>query len=154
MSAALELVKAVEANGGRLAVEGKLLVVRPAKAGKPLAEQLRRHKPEIITLLRSLANQVASDSFGLWLLDRCVFRDNCLSGIAALHLDFALWCKSRGNSMYFSRWQFEQLLKAEGFLVDRVGSSIYGLLLVQDYEAALGSPAPGPGSCSGTASSI
>lgn len=52
-TAALELVKAIEANGGRLTVERDHLVIEPRKAGLPLLEQLRAHKPEIIALLQS-----------------------------------------------------------------------------------------------------
>ena len=149
-----ELVKAVEANGGRLSIEGEWLVVRPARAGERLAAQLRRHKAEVVMVLRRRLKQLAADSFGHWLLERCVFRDNCLGGVAALHLDFAMWNRARGCSMQFCRREFEQLLEAEGFLVDRKVSCVYGLLLVEDYEAALGSPTPGPGTCTGTTSSV
>ena len=52
MSAALELVKAVEANGGRLTVAGEHLVIEPREAGISLLNELRRHKPEIVALLQ------------------------------------------------------------------------------------------------------
>jgi hypothetical protein len=51
MSAALELIRTVEANGGHLRVDGEDLVISPANAAAPVMEELRHHKPEIIELL-------------------------------------------------------------------------------------------------------
>ena len=51
MSAALELVYAVEANGGRFRVEGEYLVIAPEEAAAPVMEELRLHKAEIVELL-------------------------------------------------------------------------------------------------------
>ena len=51
MNAALELVRAVEANGGRLRVEDGWLVIAPGNAAGPVIEELRQHKAEIIDLL-------------------------------------------------------------------------------------------------------
>lgn len=51
MSAALELVQAVEANGGRFRVDGEYLVIAPEEAAAPMMEELRRHKPEILEIL-------------------------------------------------------------------------------------------------------
>jgi hypothetical protein len=51
MSAALELIQIVEANGGQLRVEDGWLVIAPGDAAEPVIEELRQHKPEIIELL-------------------------------------------------------------------------------------------------------
>jgi hypothetical protein len=51
MSAALVLIRTVEANGGHLRVDGEYLVIAPGDAASPVMEELRRHKPEIIELL-------------------------------------------------------------------------------------------------------
>ena len=51
MSAALELIRTVEANGGHFRVDGEDLVISPAKAAAPVLEELRQYKPEIIELI-------------------------------------------------------------------------------------------------------
>jgi hypothetical protein len=51
MSAALELIRIVEAKGGQLRVEDGWLVIAPGDAAEPVMEELRQHKPEIIELL-------------------------------------------------------------------------------------------------------
>lgn len=51
MNAALELIRAVEANGGRFRVDGEYLVIAPGAAAAPVMEELRQHKPEIVDLL-------------------------------------------------------------------------------------------------------
>jgi hypothetical protein len=50
-SAALSLIAAVEANGGRITVEGQWLVIDPREAGLPIADELRQHKAEIMAEL-------------------------------------------------------------------------------------------------------
>ncbi len=52
MSTAVELVRAVEAVGGRFRIEGETLVIAPRKAWEPVVDQLRQHKPAIIAGLR------------------------------------------------------------------------------------------------------
>jgi hypothetical protein len=51
MSAALELIRTVEANGGCFRVDGEYLVIAPGEAATPVMEELRQLKPEIIELL-------------------------------------------------------------------------------------------------------
>lgn len=53
-SAALSLIRAVEAKGGRITVDGSWLVIDPREAGEPIADELLRHKAEIIALLQVL----------------------------------------------------------------------------------------------------
>lgn len=48
MSAALELIRAVEANGGRFLVDGEYLVIAPGEAAAPVIDKLRQHKAELI----------------------------------------------------------------------------------------------------------
>lgn len=55
MNEALEVIKAIEASGGRITVEGDNLVIAPRRAGIPLLPRLREHKPEILALLQSRA---------------------------------------------------------------------------------------------------
>jgi len=51
MSAALELIRTVEANGGCFRVDGEYLVIAPGEAATPVMEEVRQLKPEIIELL-------------------------------------------------------------------------------------------------------
>jgi hypothetical protein len=49
--AALSLIRAVEARGGILFIDGQDLVIRPKSAAAPLLEDLRQHKAEIMAEL-------------------------------------------------------------------------------------------------------
>ena len=51
MNAALELIRAVEANGGRFRVDGEYLVIAPGEAAAPVMEELRQHKAELLAEL-------------------------------------------------------------------------------------------------------
>ena len=51
MSAALELIRTVEANGGCLRVDGEYLVIAPGEAAAPVMEELRQHKAELMAEL-------------------------------------------------------------------------------------------------------
>jgi hypothetical protein len=51
MSAALELIRTVEANGGHLRVDGEYLVIAPGEAAAPVIDELRQHKAELIAEL-------------------------------------------------------------------------------------------------------
>lgn len=51
MSAALELIHAVESAGGRFMVDGGRLGIVPATAAAPVMEEIRRHKAELMAEL-------------------------------------------------------------------------------------------------------
>jgi len=79
MSAALELIRAVEANGGRFRVDGEYLVIAPGGAAAPVMEELRQHKTEIIGLLKSAAippHDPAEwrEDFARWMAEDCIHR--------------------------------------------------------------------------------
>jgi len=135
-SAAQELIQAVEANGGRLVIEGDYLVVYPSEAGEPLVEELRLHKPAIIHLLltRAATPDEAAIGWALWLLERCIYRDRWWGGVGCLYLDLAGWLAERGRPVPVSRLAFEKELQAEGFQITPDGL-VYGLILKADLEA-------------------
>jgi hypothetical protein len=134
---ATELVQIVEANGGRFLIDGEELVIRPGDAAMPLLEELRANKAAIIAFLQSRTDPEADleqdAELGLWMLDRCVFRDHSWSGVAALHLDRSRWCAEHGRPMPGSRRAFVTALQAEGFSV--ADGLVYGLLLREDLAA-------------------
>jgi hypothetical protein len=137
MSAALDLIRTVEANGGRLRVDGEYLVIAPKDAAEPLIDQLRQHKSEIIDLLQKRPDATESaqdDGWGIWLLERCVFVDRWWGGTGALHLDFASWCIAHSRPIPASRRAFVAVLQSEGFQVTSDGL-VYGLILKADLEA-------------------
>ena len=51
MSAALELIRTMEANGGRFRIDGEYLVIAPGQAAAPVMEELRQHKAELMAEL-------------------------------------------------------------------------------------------------------
>ena len=132
MSTALELIQAVEENGGSFRIDGEWLVVVPKAVATPVREELRRHKPEIIALLQSRAaeplDDQLDDGLGEWLLEECVFRDHWWGGVGALHLSLARWCASHGRPMPASRRAFLTSLQSEGFQLTSDGL-VCGLVL-------------------------
>ena len=139
MSEAEELIRIVEGRGGRLFIEGEKLVIEPEEAALPLVDSLRTYKPEIVALLQSRTEQETesapeNDALGLWMLERCVYRDRCFGGVGALYLDLSLWCADHGQTAPESRRAFAAELQAEGFAVNTDGL-VYGLMLGEDWEA-------------------
>ena len=51
MSAALELIRTVEANGGRFRVDGEYLMIAPGEAAASVIDELRQHKAELLAEL-------------------------------------------------------------------------------------------------------
>ena len=141
MNEAEELIRIVESRGGRLTIEGSKLVIEPEEAALPLVDSLRAYKPEIVALLQSRTEQETesapeNDALGLWMLERCVYRDRCFGGVGALFLDLARWCADHGQTAPESRRAFAAELQAEGFAVTTDGL-VYGLMLGEDLETVM-----------------
>jgi hypothetical protein len=139
MSTALELVQAVEANGGRFRVDGEYLVIAPEDAAAPVMEELRLHKAEIIDLLRNrdaTPAEIPTDDLlpGEWLLENCLYRDRWWGGVGCLHLDLSRWCAAHGRPAPESRRTFIAALQAEGFQLTSDGL-VVGLVLREDVLA-------------------
>ena len=138
MSTAMELIRAVEANGGQMRVEGDCLVIAPEDAATPLLDALRRHKVEIIGLLQSRgaspADTPIDEGWEFWLKERCVYRDHWWGGTGALYRDLADWCAANGRPLSAPWRAFLVALRAEGFQITSDGL-IYGLILKADFEA-------------------
>ncbi len=142
MSAALELIRAVEANGGQIRVEDGWLVIAPEDAAAPVMEALRQHKAEIIRLLESASippDDPAEwrEPFAKWLDSACVRNPRCFGGVACLHIAFCEWEAGRGG-VPCNRETFERLLTERGFLVGEVAGVVLvsGLTFREDAEAA------------------
>jgi hypothetical protein len=137
MSAAQELIRTVEANGGHFRVDGEYLVIAPKDAAEPLIDELRQHKSEIIDLLQKRPDTPAGSpqdyGLGIWLIERCVFRDRWWGGTGALHLDLAGWCIAHRRPVPASRRAFVAVLQSEGFQVTSDGL-VYGLILKADLR--------------------
>jgi hypothetical protein len=133
-STAIELIRTVEANGGRLSVEGDKLVIEPREAAEPLVDELRAHKAQIIALIQSPTHDPEAwmEDFHRWALDRCVYRDRCFGGIGALWSDFGEWAVGH-SSVPCTRRTFELLLTDFGFFFAE--GMIYGLILKADLWA-------------------
>ena len=66
MSAALELIRTVEANGGCLRIDGEYLVIAPGEAAAPVMEELRQHKAELMAELARRPVMPSGVRLGLW----------------------------------------------------------------------------------------
>ncbi len=142
MSAALELVRAVEANGGQIRVEDGCLVIAPGEAAEPVMAELRLHKAEIIALLSSRPIDQAPPldepdawrgPFRQWMTEQCVSKDRCFGGIGRLLIHFAEWSIAN-DSVPCTRPTFETLLTEAGFL--QADGFVSGLFLAEDWGAA------------------
>jgi hypothetical protein len=141
MSAALELIRAVEANGGRIRVEDGWLVIAPEDAAAPVMEELRQHKAEIIGLLESASIPPDDPAewrkpFAKWLNSACVCNPRCFGGVGCLHIAFCEWEAGR-DGVPCNRDTFELLLKESGFLMGEVAGVVLvsGLTFREDAEA-------------------
>lgn len=68
----------------------------------------------------------------MWLRCRCVFRDGCSGGLAALCQHFGDWCVSGDKVCPPTRATFELLMCDEGLHL--VGGMIHGLILADDRK--------------------
>jgi hypothetical protein len=152
MTSAGELIHQVERLGGTLLVDGEWLLIRPKEAAAPLLEELRRHKAEIIRILRDRKSAETrapdKDSLWNWLLEHCVLCDQASSGLGCLHLDFAGWCAARAVPHPGSPDRFREMLHAESFESTEHSMGevmVLRLILRSDYEAVFGRPEPAHG---------
>ena len=142
MNAALQLIKAVEANGGTLRIDGNTLVIAPDSAGVAIIAELRQHKREIIQLLERRMGMRADDpeewrsDFVLWLDSDCTLHPRCFSGLSSLHLAFCEWEQAR-REVPCTRETFAAMLYELGFLMGEVEGTtlVSGLILKDDLEA-------------------
>jgi hypothetical protein len=140
MSAAAELIRAVEANGGQLRVEDGWLVIAPEEAATPVLEQLRQHKAEIVNLLES-ASIPPHDStewrmrFEEWMDSACVRSPRCFGGVACLYIAYCEW-ESERDGKSCTRATFEGRLTELGFLIGEVAGVVLvsGLTFRDDFE--------------------
>jgi hypothetical protein len=143
MNTALALIQAVEANGGRLAVEGETLVIRPKEAGLPLVDELRAHKTAILAALQARhlitshneedsVGQALRSAFARWEDIGCVRGAGGwdTSSVGVLQLDFCRWA---GHSVQpCTRRTFERLLADAGF--STTDGIVWGLMLPGPVE--------------------
>jgi hypothetical protein len=137
MSAALELIRTVEANGGQLRVDGEYLVIAPGDAAAPVMEGLREHKAEIIGLLESVSIPPHdpfewAEDFHKWALARCLYRARDFGGMVALHRDFCKW-EIAHDEVPCTHETFEHLVQGLGFLI--ADGMVSGLIFRADFEA-------------------
>jgi hypothetical protein len=152
MSIAMEVVQAVEANGGRLTVDGEWIVIYPSEAGAPLVEALRQHKPEILALLRSRTEDgrralpnigedgvslcdpaMWREGFSRWIASACVRHWRLHGGVGRLHVAFAEWTVQQ-REVPCSRGVFERLVREQGWEIDATRGLVDGLMLRKDAD--------------------
>lgn len=142
MSTPLELIKEVEAKGGRMWVEGGTIVILPSIAALPIAEELRQHKREIIRLLENRRIAPAHDpaewrqDFIWWLDSTCKLHPRCFGGVTALHRSFCEWQIAR-DEVPCTGETFIRILGEMGFLTGVIEGVLLvsGLTLRDDLDA-------------------
>jgi hypothetical protein len=150
MSAALDLIQTVKANGGELRVDDGWLVITPEGAAAPVLEELRQHKAEIVALLQTARTQLDDppdwladlrEPFEQWLKSECVREPRCFGGARPLHLAFCEWETAR-NEAPCTRDAFERLLTELGFLIGKVNDDLLvsGLAFRNDVSGARAIP--------------
>lgn len=90
--------------------------------------------PETDKIIAAAENSLMDDSWGEWLLERCVYIDGWWSGVGCLQFDLACWCASHERPVPSSRRSFEIALLQEGFIVT-ADDLVYGLALKEDALA-------------------
>lgn len=141
MSAALELIHAVRANGGRMRVDGDSLVIAPGSAALPILVELREHKREIIRLLEGrpvVDPESWRAPFVQWLDSACSLRPRGFGGVAPLHVAFCEWEIAR-DGVPCNRETFERLLEELGFLTGEIEGTmlVSGLMLRDDLDSLI-----------------
>jgi hypothetical protein len=146
MSAAQDLIQTVQANGGRMRVEGNSLVIVPDSVALPILAVLRQHKREIIRLLEGCSDAPAHDpaewraTFTEWLNSQCGLHQRAFGGLASLHLGFCEWEQAR-DGVPCTRETFAALLTEAGFLVGEIeGTLLVSGLVFKDDAAAYSLP--------------
>lgn len=116
------IVTMVEQIGGSLWVDGATLRFKLPDSCRPLIEELREHKAEIVARISQQEQMPSEDpaawveDFHRWALSNCRYQDRRFSMIGALHLDFCEWAPAH-DSVPCRLQTFERLLKASGFLI-------------------------------------
>jgi hypothetical protein len=138
MSAASELIQAVEENGGHIRVEDGCLVIAPGEAAAPVMQELRQHKPKIIRLLQSRDLPTHDPAewrppFARWLDAACFRSPRWFTNAAHLHSAFCDWETARGE-VPCRPDTFERLLEEWDFLIGEVDGVVlvFGLALRED----------------------
>jgi hypothetical protein len=143
MSAALELIQTVKANGGRMRVDGDSLVIAPDVAALPILSELRQHKREIIRLLENRPTVPAHDPaewrapFVEWLDSQCALHPRAFGGLVSLHHAFCDWELAQ-NEVPCTIETFAALLTELGFLMGKIeGTLLVSGLILQEDEALM-----------------
>lgn len=142
MNEALELIETVRANGGRMRVEGDMLVIAPDSAALPVVGELRKHKVEIIRLLESNPVFPFQDPeawrapFAEWLESECVYHPRAFGGLSCLHRGYCEWEIAR-DGVPCTRETFTTLLSESGFFMGEIKGTVLvsGLIFKSDAMA-------------------
>jgi hypothetical protein len=141
MIPALELVHKITALGGSIRVDGDSLVVAPKEAVTPFIDELRRHKPEFVALLRSQTQVPPEDpaawrqSLSKWLAGSCAEHPRCSGGLAVFHREYSAW-ELAHDGVPCTRDTFIILLVERGFrITEAFGTAlVHGVALCEDVD--------------------
>jgi hypothetical protein len=143
MSAALELIQTVTANGGQMRVEGDSLVIAPDSVALPILHELRQHKREIIWLLGTQACPAQDleawrEPFVHWLDSTCQRHPRLFGSVSKLHLAYCEW-EIANSGVPCTREAFLCFLEELGFLMGNIDGVLLvsGLTFRDDAEAIL-----------------
>jgi hypothetical protein len=145
---ALELIRKVQEAGGSLRVDEGSLVIAPKNAIAHLVDDLRRHKEEVISLLRSSPSrpipaadiEAWREPFSKWLSSRCAFHQRCSAGLNSLLAKYIEWEIDHVEvPVAPTREVFIRLLTEYGFPMREANGTVLvsGLALYEDIDAVL-----------------
>ena len=147
---AAEIIQTVADAGGQLWLDGDKVRVRLPESLRPLVEEIRQRKPELVSILSRkeprpsdmaavelLPDEVRywDDALLGWTQARCVFRERSYGAVGKLYEDHVAWAHRTGAPFVADVETFLAILMALGFQVD--GGMVYGLIFRADANAAL-----------------
>jgi hypothetical protein len=165
---ASEIIRAIEANGGRIRADGDTLVITPKAAAASVADDLRQHKAELLAELTRRDEARMDDLrpvFIRW-FDSQVWLDTVaiathanptwMTAVSSLHADCGAWMSVHATVVPPVAGEFRQLLAELGCDVRLIHGEelVCYVALESDREAqiefAVAEPAPNPAPVYGT----
>jgi len=143
---ALELIKAIQQNGGNIRVEDGNLKISPRAAALPIMQELKTWKPEIIAVLQGAqtdGRKYWRARFAQWVEFSCVRHPRCFGGLGCLYLSFCKFMCGR-NEHPCSRETFRGSLAESAHLTGEINGTtlVSGIVLRSDVDGLELDPIP------------
>jgi hypothetical protein len=138
MNPAMDLVRIVEQNGGRISVDGDALVIFPDRVAMSIIDKLKEHKQEIIAALEPWRHDPTEwrEPFVRWVDFSCVWNPRFFAELKCLHNAYCDLIIAQGD-VPCNIDTFQTMLKELSFQIGEVEGVILvsSLALRGDVEA-------------------